>query len=468
MKTALRILLLPILLLCLATAAQATHIYSGYISHTSDPQNPRRFDFTLTVYTLTASPAEDPFVYISMGDGTILRVNREKIVRYNSRYDQEIFTWSFTYDLPGNYTVKWIAENRNGGIINLPAPSDQLTFHAITHLQVNMSTPNMNSPKLAGVPLAAVHTGEPWTHNLLAYDVDGDYLVYELVPPKHRYPDGVSKNILGYQFPPGLTINEFGELHWENPQAKGQHVIVVRVTEMRNGRVLGSMEVEMSFTVTDRTYQTTLELLNKDHLTVNDDGSIQTWPGQKVKLEFYLRESPGSDLPLSAKAFGEIDTLELTDTSLAFRDTLDGFAVTYTFTPTPAMERTEPYLIGLRGRLLRDKPDYTNHFTVDDDWAFAYLYVGEQRRPLSPGEEPEVTQTKLYPNPATDAFVVEAPNLANLYLQLRDVNGQEVTGYTLQPGRNTLSRPIGLASGLYFYTLMSGSDIISSGKLVFL
>ena len=50
------------------------------------------------------------------------------------------------------------------------------------------------------------------------------------------------------------------------------------------------------------------------------------------------------------------------------------------------MERTEPYLIGMRGRQIENKPQEQQSFKVEDDWAFAYIYVGERRRPLSSGE----------------------------------------------------------------------------------
>ncbi|MHC2992020.1 hypothetical protein OB13_10630 [Pontibacter sp. HJ8] len=463
MKTKLIPVMLALLLVPLL--GQATHIYSGYISYTADPQNPRKFDFVFTLYTTRSSPADDPFVMVDMGDGSTVRVDRDKVFPYSSRYDQETFTWSYTYAALGNYIVTWTGENRNGGIINVAAPSDQLSFQVYTQVRAGTLTQNLDGAKLAGVPLTVAYTSEPWTHNLLAYDADGDYLVYELVPPKYRSPSGFSVNVPGFWTPQGLTVTEFGELRWENPGMKGEYIIALRVIEMRNGREIGSMVVDISFQVDERIDQPVLSLLNKDRLTVNDDGSIQTWPGQPVKLEFYLRESPGSDLPLSARAFGELDTLNLLEASLAFRDTLDGFAITYTFTPTPELERMEPYLIGIRGRHLEDKSLNQHYLKIEDDWAFAYLHVGEQRRPLS-SDDFIAGKIRLYPNPASDRFVLEAPELPALYLQLRDVTGRVVTSYTLRPGPNALPRPAALSSGLYLYTLTSRNKPVSSGKLV--
>ncbi|PKV66520.1 T9SS type A sorting domain-containing protein [Pontibacter ramchanderi] len=460
------------LLLCLSVflfapiVAQATHIYSGYISYTVDPQNPLKLDLVFTLYTKISSTADDPFVMVSMGDGNTVRVERGKIIRYSAYYEKEIFTWSHTYAAPGNYTVHWTGENRNGGILNIPAPTDQVNLKILTRVKVGPPVQNPHGAKLAGAPLAAVYTGEAWTHNLLAYDEDGDQLHYELVTPKHRTSSFEIADIPGYWLPEGLTVNEFGELHWPAPGQKGEYVIAVKITEMRNGREIGHTVVDISLIVTERTDQPSISLLNKDRLTVNDDGSIQTWPGQPVKLEFYLQKHPQSNLPLSARQYGEIDTLELVEASFAVRDTAAGLAITYSFTPNAEMERTEPYLIGMRGRPIESSPQQQQTLRVEHAWAFAYIYVGEQRRPLSSGDYFPPEKPKLYPNPARGEFTFEAPDLPGLHLLVRDITGKVVASYTLQPGRNDFARPAKLASGLYTYTLTSQLSPIETGKLV--
>jgi hypothetical protein len=460
------------LLLCLTFLlftplwVQATHIYSGYISYTADPQNSLKFDFVFTLYTKSNSPADDPFVRVDMGDGNIVTVERASLTRYSAYYNKGIFTWSHTFAALGNYTVHWTGENRNLGILNLPAPSDQLTFKTLTYIKVGTPTQNLHGVKLAGAPITPAYAGEPWTHNLLAYDEDGDQLIYELVTPKHKSSSFEIHDIPGYRLPEGLTINEFGEIHWPAPNQKGEHVIAVKITEMREGKEIGHMIVDISFLVTERTDQPKTSLLNKDRLTVNDDGSIQTWPGQPVKLEFYLQKNPSSDLPLSARQYGEIDTLKLTNTSLTLRDTVDGIAITYTFTPNPDMERSEPYLIGMRGRPIEDKPQDQQPLRVEHDWAFAYLYVGEQRRPLSSGDNLPPEKLKLYPNPVRGEFIFEAPDLPGLHLLVHDITGKVVANFSVKAGRNEFIRPAKLASGLYTYTLTSQLSPIQTGKLV--
>ncbi|GGG19652.1 T9SS type A sorting domain-containing protein [Pontibacter amylolyticus] len=459
--------LLCLLVLFLAPVlVQATHIYSGYISYTTDPQNPLKLNFEMTTYNYTASTASDPAVFMNMGDGNNVMVERAALPTYSKSFYTSVFRWSHTYSSAGDYIVSWIGENRNALILNLAPPTDQLAFYIYTNVKAGSSLKNLNSVKLAGTGVVQVFPNEPWTHNLLAYDADGDYLMYDLVIPKYRKSANEIANAPSYQQPEGLRINEFGELHWPNPGAKGQYIINVRITEFRDGIQLGSTVVEMTLMVGERLDQPQFSLINKERLTVNDDGSVQTWPGQPVKLEFYLQKNPASDLPLSARQFGEIDTLKLADTSLQFRDTTNGYAITYTFTPTPALERTEPYLIGLRGLTQYDLPDHQYFRNIEFAWAFAYIYVGEQRRPLSSGDDFPTERVKLYPNPARGEFTIEAPDLPALHLLVRDVTGKVVASYTLRPGRNDFARPAKLASGLYTYTLTSQLSPIETGKLV--
>ncbi|WP_299985110.1 T9SS type A sorting domain-containing protein [uncultured Pontibacter sp.] len=461
------------LLLCLTfllfvpIMSQATHIYSGHISYTVDPQNPLRYNFVLTISAFAHSPADEPYTIMAMGDGNTVRVERNiPTIRTSRHYTTQTFSWTYTYETIGNYLVQWTSENRNGGIINIGGISDQVSLNIYTRVKVGATPQNLNGAKLAGSPIIDAFVGEPWTHNLLAYDADGDYLMYKLVTPRHKNQAGQTDEIPNYTRPVGLTINEFGELHWPSPVQKGQYVIAVLITEMRDGREVGSMLVDFTMNVLERSSLPTISIINKDRLTINADGSIQTWPGQPVKLEFYLRENAESDQPLTANAFGEIDTLQLVASSLSYRDTLGGFAVTYTFTPSANLERTEPYLMGMRARQLNRESNSSFSRDVEFDWAFAYFYIGEQRRPLSSGDNFPPERPKLYPNPARGEFAIEAPDLPGLHLLVRDITGKVVASYTLRPGRNDFIRPAKLASGLYTYTLTSRLSPIETGKLV--
>lgn len=462
MKTKLTISILAVLLL--PFLVQATHLHSGYISYTRDAQNPNKFNFVFTLYTNHYSVAEDPEVYMYMGDGNRINVVRSSVTRYSRTYDKEIFKWSYTYPNAGNYTVYWIGENLNANILNIPPPSDQISLNVYTTVKVDPLYKNMHSARLAGVPILSPRPGVPFSYNLLAYDADGDELIYDLVPPKYRRPDGAITYVPGYQFPDGLTVNRFGELRWKNPGTKGQYVIALEVTEKRDGQVMGSTLVYINLFVLDPEEQPEMVWLNKNRLTLNSDGSVIARPNQPLKLEYYLRKGINPALTLSTRQFSELDTLNLSPTSLAIRDTVDGYALTLRFTPTDALKRSQPYLIGLRGRS-NVLPDYKYNYAIEDNWAFTYILVGEQQPASSEGDLAKAGFI-LYPNPATDKFMIEAPDMPDMHLQLRDATGKAIQVLLLKPGRNHFVKPPQLASGLYLYTISSRQKPVGTGRLV--
>lgn len=151
MKVNLTLSMLALLLLPLLV--NATHIAGGYISYTVDPQNPRTYLFTQTIFTNHASSTEDLIAHISMGDGNTVEANRTEVRKYSQQHNVEVFTWSYTYATAGDYIVSWTSRNRNGGLLNVPAPSDQKSFYIYTNVKVNPLLVNKNGVKLASTPL---------------------------------------------------------------------------------------------------------------------------------------------------------------------------------------------------------------------------------------------------------------------------------------------------------------------------
>ncbi|WP_276498010.1 T9SS type A sorting domain-containing protein [Pontibacter litorisediminis] len=468
MKT--KLLLSCLAFLLLPMFAQAIHVMSGHISYTVDEQNPLKYNFTLKLYTSAWSQAHDVTVNMHMGDGNIVEVPWASYVHYSRNYHTPTFHWSYTFGQEGDYTVAWIGPGRSSHIVNLPEQSDSTRTYIYTEVRARALMSNRHSVNLAGMPVFEAYVGEAMTQNFLAYDADGDKLFYSLVPPKTSTSTGGVVAVPDYQHPEGLTINEYGELRWDNPTIIGRYETSVHITEQRNGIVVGSTVVDITLHVGDRAGQPQLTLLNKDRLEVREDGSIQTWPNQPLKFEYYLQRSAETEQPLFARYFSEIDTLNLTEATLTVRDTVNGFALTLAFTPTPAMERASPYLIGVRGR----GTDYQNPdlwpqpnwgYYLEDDWDFVYLYVGEQQ-PTASEDELKKAGFILYPNPIADKFVIEAPDMPGMFVHLFDANGKRAGALRLQPGKNQFSRPASLSRGLYFYTIYSHQKPVGSGKVV--
>lgn len=452
-------------LLFLPLLVHATHIAGGYISYSVDPQNPRTYHFTQTVYTNRASSAEDPIAYINMGDGNTVEAHRLEVRAYNMQYDVEVFTWSYTYAAAGDYIVAWTVVNRNLGLMNIPAPSAQKSFYIYTNVKVNPLLVNKNGLKLASTPLFVAYTGEETRHNFIAYDADGDRLTYALITPKEGTAEGGGMNIPGYAYPEGLTIDKFGELRWKAPALKGSYAVAVKITEHRNGQPIGYTIVDFDIDVVERAQQPTITLLNQNRLTLNYDGSVLARPDQPLKLEYFLKNAAGASFPLHARQFSDLDTLDLASPHVVMRDSAGGQAVTLTFTPTSELMRQEPYTIGMRGQADIPYAQGQYYQPYYFDWKYTYIIVGEQQ-PTSVGDDLAKAGFLLYPNPIADKFVIEAPDMPAMRVQLFDATGKAVGVLSLKPGLNHLKRPTALAGGLYFYTISSRHKPLGTGRLV--
>ncbi len=469
-----KLLLLSLgLLLLLPLLSNATHINGGYISYTVDPKNPLTYNFTFTLFKDNASTADEPATILNMGNFNEVFVPRSKVIHYLNGNSLHVYEWQFTYQQPGDYLVYWTGINRNPNIINTTGNSDQLTQFIQTRIQARLNNPNINSVKtIVPAPLEAF-TGEPFKMNLLAYDADGDRLTYELVPSQYL-KDSSPQDLPGYFIPEGLTINDAGELTWQNPTTKGEYALSIKITEYnKDEKLVGYTIVDVNLFVRDRALQPKVSLVNKDRLGYNQDGSVLATPDQKLKLEFYVQKAPNSTEPLRIRQFSDLDTLNLASPSLAVRDTADGFAATVTLTPNAAMLPNYLYTIGLRGgAVVGEIIPYEGGkiYTFDYGWDFVSLSIGEpkivQPSPTSSGDLPENAPPQLYPNPVSgQEFVVEALNGPSTLI-LYTSEGKVVHQVQLEPGKNKIIKPSKLSPGLYTYRIIGKGSTGKSGKII--
>jgi gliding motility-associated-like protein len=267
-------LLVLILLLGYAFEAQATHIRAGDITARADSgpnPNPRKFFFTMVIFNKISSPAEDPRVNISMGDGNTVTVDRIGPTVVKPDVNRAVYEWEYTYANAGNYTVTWVGENRNGGILNLAAPTDQLTFAISTTISINPLRGLNSTPVLTVAPIDEATAGERWVHNPGAIDADGDSLAFKLVQPQYRNTAGIIANAPGYRDPhlvgncrnsnntgaATFTLDpRTGQLTWDAPCQLGEYNVAFVVEEWRvtpgGGAVLISRVVrDMQILVVD-------------------------------------------------------------------------------------------------------------------------------------------------------------------------------------------------------------------------
>ena len=179
----------------LPNVAQATHLRAGDIQailDTSARPNPRRVFFRMTIYrdraAATVPQAQDATV-IFFGDGTAAvgtAAATSPIIRTvsvaQSTADTEVlvFTFEHTFPASGRYTISFVGENRNAGVLNMTNSVSQ-TFYIETTIILDPAIGRNRSPRLLAPAYDRAAVGQVFLHNPAAYDADGDSLSYQLI-----------------------------------------------------------------------------------------------------------------------------------------------------------------------------------------------------------------------------------------------------------------------------------------------
>lgn len=234
-------------MLLLATKVFATHQRAGEISyrHISG----FTYEITLITYTYRPSPADRPQLEINWGDGNTEIVNRTEIIDLSNLIRYNKYVAQHTYETASTYTISMEDPNRNGGVINIPG-SVNIPFYVESKLVVNPFLGPNNSPVLLNPPLDNACVLQKYITNPGAYDIDGDSLVYSLVPCRGA----------GGQFIPGYTYPAAsngifridpvtGDLFWDSPPLAGEYNLAILIEEYRNGLFIGSILRDMQVLV---------------------------------------------------------------------------------------------------------------------------------------------------------------------------------------------------------------------------
>ncbi|MEL5993846.1 T9SS type B sorting domain-containing protein [Hymenobacter segetis] len=171
--------------------AQATHIRAGDIQakvDTTANPNPRRIFFKMILYLdISRGPnsVDQPNAVIFFGDGTsscnpgIARPGGRLPIPGNSDTALSIYYFEHTYPSTGNYTVSFVGENRNGGVVNMSNPLDQ-SFYISTRITIDPALGLNHSPVLTAPAIDKGAVGQVYLHNPAAYDADHDSLAFHL------------------------------------------------------------------------------------------------------------------------------------------------------------------------------------------------------------------------------------------------------------------------------------------------
>lgn len=234
--------------------SSATHNRAGEITYKYI--DGKTYEITVTTYTDPESPPDRPSLTVNWGDGSTSDIQRQRIDADIGEENQHpvqrnVYVGKHTYNSPGTYTIRMRDQNRVKNIVNM-TNSVNTAFYVESKLTVfPEGLGNNNSPDLLQPPIDYAQTKEVFVHYPNAYDVDGDSLVYSLVPPKRKF----KKEVNGYYKP--YATNEFsidpnnGRLEWDTPDSTGVYNIAIKVSEYRDGEKIGEVIRDMQIIVSD-------------------------------------------------------------------------------------------------------------------------------------------------------------------------------------------------------------------------
>lgn len=253
-------ILVLLMLLAMPMLSFATHLRAGEITAKRISSTELTYKVTLTTYTdqINGKAANDGQESVSFYFGfstnkvEAFKVTRKKKFLINPATMCNVYDTTFTFPAPGTYTISCGIVNRNERTINLPQPSENISFFVQSTIVISSSFGLNSTPVLLNIPLDSAVVGQRFIHNPGAYDIDGDSLSYKLTTPKKDkgVDTGIGEFITGYKDPSSLGIvpilNEAGtgpatfkinaltgDLLWDSPREIGQYNVAFIIEEWR-------------------------------------------------------------------------------------------------------------------------------------------------------------------------------------------------------------------------------------------
>ena len=243
-----RVFLLLAVFLLVSFAAFATHQRAAEITYKHIEG--LTYEFTITMYTRTSSPADDTrtSMPILWGDNSADELPRIIWDDWPDDISYNVYKGTHTFPGPGTYVISVEDPNRNNGVVNIPN-SVNVPIYVESTLVINPFLGYNNSVQLLNPPIDKACVGKLFIHNPAAYDLDGDSLSYKLVICK----GAAGYDIPGYTFP--ISSDYFrldsvqGNLVWKNPMLQGEYNVAFVVEEWRSGNLVGKVRRDMQITV---------------------------------------------------------------------------------------------------------------------------------------------------------------------------------------------------------------------------
>ena len=285
-----KLLFVSALLFCLAFSAKATHQRAAEITYTWLGGN--AYEFTLTCYTYTPSPAglQRDSLLVQWGDGLEEYIPRVVLQNLGDDYTLNVYKQIHNFASSGTFTISMEDANRNYGVVNVPN-SVMVPMHIETELVINPFLGYNNSVQLLNAPVDKGCGGKLYLHNPSAYDPDGDSLSYRLVTCKGQ--DGME--IAGYTLPQASQSFDIdpitGELRWDVPVLQGEYNVAIMGEEWRHGVKIGSVVRDM---------QILISYCNNDLPEIQCDDQYCLVAGEQLDFVISASDPNGNNVSLTA------------------------------------------------------------------------------------------------------------------------------------------------------------------------
>ncbi len=444
----------------------ATHTFGGYISYKT--QGNLSYEFTVTLIVDINSPGNlRNTIPIDYGDQSgIDTLLRDSLFQFRNNVYIARFKGTHNYTGHGSFTVSITDPNRFSGISNASNTSSQALY-----LETSLNTlwPN-NSIKLFEPAHYFVRSDSTLdqTINLLAFDEDGDQLIYELIDSK-RANNLVLSN---YQKPSTATINKrSGSLHW-SPIGIGFYLFTVKISEVRNSQIVSYTTVDFIVESDPQNYKhpsfVTGSFLSKDSCGVYSN-TFQAGDTIRFFLNVLQKDTAHTSSP-----YYPINCFSGLDTTRSFCSFIylgfNRYEIYFRWFTDSSDARCAPYPIYFRANEQYETEDFVYHVYVLDSSSTHCDTICDPTITSVDEIKSSPFSFEVYPNPTSNILNIDLGKNTlegKLRLELINLHGQTIETRLFDSSSHGIRlRLQKLPTGIYFIRLMDEGDFISEKKIL--
>ncbi len=323
----------------LTSKAWATHLRAGEITAKRISNTQLTYKITLITYTdqingKSANDGQDRVdFYFGFSTSKVegFKVSRKKKAFIGTSTVCNVYDTTFTFPAAGKYTISCGIVNRNEKTINLPQPSENISFFVQTTILISQSFGLNSTPVLLNIPIDTAALGQKFIHNPGAFDIDGDSLSYKLtIPQKDKGVDtGIGEFISGYlepntigkapilaedgKLPASFKINpRTGDLVWDAPREIGQYNIAFIIEEWR--RAPDGSYIKIGEIVRDMQIIVVESDNSRPELTVPADICVEA--GKKIEFDVTAKDKDDQIIRITSS--GGIYNLDASGNKITF------------------------------------------------------------------------------------------------------------------------------------------------------